>query len=70
MNNCPTKRPKRDKAIFELLYATGIRCSELVSIRIGDIDMENKTIRISGKGSKERIVLFGDKAKNRILNTI
>ena len=66
----PTKRPKRDKAVFELLYATGIRCSELVSIRIGDIDMENKTIRISGKGSKERIVLFGDKAKNRILQYI
>lgn len=62
----PTKRPMRDKAVFELLYATGIRCSELVSIKMSDIDMENKTIRISGKGSKERIVLFGDKAKNRI----
>ncbi len=62
----PTKRPIRDKTIFELLYATGMRCSELVSIRIGDIDMENKTVRISGKGSKERIVLFGDKARNKI----
>jgi len=62
----PTRRPVRDKAILEMLYATGMRCSELVSIRIGDIDMENKTVRISGKGSKERIVLFGDKAKNKI----
>jgi site-specific recombinase XerD len=62
----PTRRPIRDKTIFEMLYATGMRCSELVSIRIGDIDMENKTVRICGKGSKERIVLFGDKAKNKI----
>ena len=62
----PTRRPIRDKTVFEMLYATGMRCSELVSIRIGDIDMENKTVRICGKGSKERIVLFGDKAKNKI----
>ena len=62
----PSKSPTRDKAIFELLYATGIRCAELVSIRFQDIDMNNKTIRIRGKGDKERIVLFGDKAKNKI----
>ena len=51
-----TKRPYRDKAIFELIYATGIRCSELVNIEIKDIDFTNKTIRIFGKGRKERIV--------------
>lgn len=62
----PTRRPIRDKSILEMLYATGMRCSELVSIRMGDIDMENKTVRICGKGSKERIVLFGDKAKNKL----
>jgi site-specific recombinase XerD len=62
----PSRRPIRDKTILEMLYATGMRCSELVSIRMGDIDMENKTIRICGKGSKERIVLFGDKAKNKL----
>ena len=61
-----TKRPYRDKAIFELIYATGIRCSELVNIEIKDIDFTNKTIRIFGKGRKERIVLFGDKAKKRL----
>jgi len=65
--NLPTKRPYRDKAIFELIYATGVRCSELVQIEIKDIDFTSKTIRIFGKGSKERIVLFGDKAKNRLL---
>jgi len=62
----PTKRPYRDKAIFELIYATGIRCSELVNIEIKDIDFTNKTIRIFGKGRKERIVLFGQKAKERL----
>jgi site-specific recombinase XerD len=63
----PTQRPLRDKAIFELMYATGIRCSELINISMQDIDLDNKTIRIMGKGSKERIVLFGNKAKERVL---
>ena len=63
----PTKYPIRDKTIFELLYATGVRCSELVNISIADIDMQEKTIRILGKGKKERIVLFGDKAREKIL---
>jgi len=62
----PTRRPIRDKTIFELLYATGIRCSELVTIKMSDIDMTNKTIRIYGKGKKERIVLFGQKALEKI----
>ncbi len=64
----PTRHPIRDKAIFELLYATGVRCSELVNIRIADVDMKEKTIRILGKGKKERMVLFGDKAREKIKN--
>ncbi len=67
LQDLPTRRPYRDKAIFELLYATGIRCSELVAIKFGDIDLEQKTIRIYGKGRKERIALFGQKAKEKIL---
>jgi integrase/recombinase XerC len=63
----PTKKPARDKAIFELLYATGIRCSELVAIRAHDIDIAGKTIRIFGKGRKERMVLFGQKAHDRLV---
>ena len=63
----PTRYPIRNKAILELLYATGVRCSELVSIRLQDIDTLNKTIRVFGKGRKERIVLFGDKAYKRIV---
>jgi len=62
-----TKRPYRDKAIFELIYATGVRCSELVNISFEHIDFTNKTIRIFGKGRKERIVLFGQKAHDRLL---
>jgi site-specific recombinase XerD len=64
--NLPSKRPYRDKAIFELLYATGIRCSELIAIRFEHIDIDQKAIRIFGKGSKERFVLFGAKAKETI----
>lgn len=66
----PTKKPARDKAIFELLYATGIRCSELVAITIKDIDMTHKTIRIKGKGRKERMVLFGQKAQEKLTRYI
>ncbi len=63
----PTRKPYRDKAIFELLYATGIRCSELVMIKFSDLDLEHKIIRIIGKGKKERIALFGQKAKDILL---
>ncbi len=62
-----TRNPIRNKAILELLYATGVRCSELITIRLSDIDMMSKTIRIKGKGNKERIVLFGQKAKEKIV---
>ena len=62
----PTKYPFRDKAIFEFLYATGMRCSELVNIKLIDIDNEEKSIRIQGKGKKERIVFYGSKAQNGI----
>lgn len=63
-----SKLPIRDKAIFEMFYATGIRCSELINVTIADIDMHKKTIRIIGKGNKERIVLFGQKAQQRLLS--
>lgn len=62
----PSRYPARDRAILELLYATGIRCSELTAIRLSDIDMQQKTVRILGKGKKERIVLFGSQAKDKI----
>ena len=52
----------RDKAMMELLYATGVRVSELVSIKLNDIDFNRRVIRVIGKGSKERLVPFGEKA--------
>jgi integrase/recombinase XerC len=61
-SDLPTRFPFRDKAIFELLYATGIRCSELVTIKLTDINFDEKTIRVMGKGRRERVVLFGSKA--------
>ncbi|MCK4499208.1 tyrosine-type recombinase/integrase [Candidatus Babeliales bacterium] len=60
--------PTRDKAIFELLYATGMRCSELTNIKINDVNFSEKTIRIWGKGRRERIVLFGERAQSRLKN--
>ncbi len=56
----------RDKLIIELLYSTGIRVSELVNIKIKDIKIKENQIKILGKGNKERIVLFGEKAKESI----
>ena len=50
----------RYKAMIELAYATGIRVSELISLKLSNIDLENCFIRVMGKGSKERIVPFGD----------
>ena len=52
----------RNRFIIELLYATGIRVSELTSLKVNDIDRRNKEIRVYGKGGKERIVYFGDYA--------
>ena len=60
------KEDIRDKLIVELLYSTGIRVSELVNIKIKDINIKEEQIRIMGKGSKERIVLFGTKAKETL----
>src|SRR5437763_3056744 len=57
-----TEFGKRDRAILELLYATGIRVGELVNINLRDIDSKNKLLRVFGKRRKERIVRFGDRA--------
>ena len=54
----------RDRLILELLYATGVRVSELVNIKIGDISFTNQSILIFGKGSKERVVYYNDICKN------
>ncbi len=52
----------RDRAILELLYATGVRVSELTTLSTGDIDLKQRLIRVTGKRRKERIVPFGEPA--------
>lgn len=54
-----TAESQRNAAILELLYATGIRVAELVSMDIADIDFSTRTIKVTGKGNKQRVVPFG-----------
>ncbi len=60
----------RDNAIVELLYSTGLRVSELVSLNLEDIDFKENIIRVKGKGGKERVVIFGKVAKDKLLKYI
>ncbi len=60
----------RDRAILELLYSTGIRVSELCNLKVRDIDLRNMKAIVVGKGKRERIVYFGEKAKEALLKYI
>ena len=55
-----TSLGQRDRLILEMLYATGVRVGELVSIKVKDIDRSSRSILILGKGNKERYVTYGD----------
>jgi len=57
---------KRDRAMLELMYATGVRVAELTTLNLADIDFRNQLIRVTGKRRKQRIVPFGDPAANSI----
>jgi integrase/recombinase XerD len=57
-----TPRGVRDRALLELLYATGMRVSELVGLRPGDVDLDASYLTCTGKGEKQRIVPIGDEA--------
>ena len=64
---------ERNKLIIEMFYATGVRVSELVNIKLSDIDFSEKTIRIHGKGNKERFVFYGEyceEALNLYINNL
>jgi integrase/recombinase XerC len=50
---------ERDRAMLELLYSSGLRLAELVDLNVGDVDMQDATVRVTGKGNKDRIVPVG-----------
>ncbi len=60
--NVANKIENRDKAMIEMLYATGMRISELVNLKMTDVDMNRCVVKVFGKGSKERLVPFGETA--------
>jgi integrase/recombinase XerC len=61
-----TDRGRRDRAILELLYASGLRIGELVRINLEDLSLEQRVTKVYGKGKKERLVPFGKKAEQAL----
>ena len=72
LNNVKINTPAgfRNRVILELLWATGMRVSELSNLNFGDLNIEENEIRVFGKGAKERIVLISDRAKNYLVQYI
>lgn len=72
LNNIKINTPSgyRNRVILELLYASGMRVSELSGLNFCDLNIENNEIRVVGKGSKERIVLISDRVKDLLNNYI
>ena len=68
--NLNTDYDYRNKAMLELMYSSGLRVSELINLNVNDIDLMNSTVRIFGKGSKERIIPLNDYASEALKNYI
>ena len=64
------KTPLRDRAILEVMYAAGVRASEVVGINLEDIDFKEGTILVTGKGNKQRVTLFGATCHAALLDYI
>lgn len=64
------RTPLRDRALLELMYAAGIRASEVVGVNLQDIDFAEGSILIRGKGNKQRLTLFGETCKSALLDFI
>ena len=72
LNNVKIETPAgfRNRVILELLWATGMRISELSNLNFGDLNIEENEIRVFGKGAKERIVLISERAKGYLIQYI
>ena len=57
---CKSKYDYRNKALLELMYSTGMRVSEIVNLKVSEVDLYNSVIRTITKGNKERIIIFGE----------
>ena len=68
--NPSNKTEKRDKAMIEMLYATGMRISELVNLKLTDVDMQRCVAKVFGKGKKERLIPFGEAALEALTDYI
>ena len=66
MPDCSTALGRRDRAILELFYASGLRLSELVGLDLQDLNLSARMVRVMGKGRKERLVPFNTAARNAI----
>jgi integrase/recombinase XerD len=64
----PTAEDRRDRVMLELLYATGLRVSELVTLELSQVNLEVGYVRVTGKGSKQRIVPMGEPAQRLLLD--
>lgn len=62
----PTPTPLRDQALLELMYSAGLRVSEVVGIDLPDLSVKEGTVRVKGKGAKERVALFGDPCRRAL----
>jgi integrase/recombinase XerC/integrase/recombinase XerD len=56
----------RDRAMLEIAYSSGLRCSELIGLDVASVDFESETLRVLGKGSKERVVPIGEPAQRAL----
>ncbi|MEL3899662.1 tyrosine recombinase XerD [Treponema phagedenis] len=72
LDSIPLNSPNgiRDRALFELIYSAGLRVSEVVGLSLEDIFFDEQLLKVTGKGSKERIVPFGKQAKQQLQNYI